>query len=220
MKYVTRKLKNGDKKVIIPPSLEDILKENFDYSRYIENYLSSEIDYEKLEELYYSITENRKLVDPNIQKLYEDFENDIVSVQWEYEKDQLNKNKYNKKMKNIAQKYYENLQKLTKFNLQKENEFKALTVKRQELVNALKQMLEVKEMIETNALDRLNAFINREIPLGKLYAYDLTKLQTSELYRKHYKTLSRYRRQVFSSLLDTEGIYYKPIENLNIKGKK
>ena len=220
MKYVTREITKGVSRIIVPPSLEEILQPNFDYEKYIENYLNMEIDYKKLEELYYNISENNEPVDPNIQKLYEDFENDIIVVQFEYEKDPTHKDICNKKMKAIAQKYYETLQNLINFKLQKENEFKKLTIKREELVNVLKQMLKVKENVESNALNRLNSFINREIPLGKLYIYDLTKLQTTELYRKHYKVLARYKLYVFANLLDTDGIYYKPIENLNIKGKK
>lgn len=220
MQYVNHKIKKGVNKAIIPPTPEEILKDDFDYSKYIDEYLNIEIDYEKLEEMYYSISENKDPVDPNIQKLYENYENEIISVQLEYEKNNIDKKLCIKKMKIIAQKYFEDLQKLVKFKLQKENEYKELSVKRQELVNALNQMLKVKENIELNAQNRLNAFINREIPLGKLYIYDLTKLQTTELYRKHYRALSKYRLHVFANLLDTEGVYYKPIEQLNIKGKK
>lgn len=220
MQYVKHKTKKGVNKAIIPPTPEEILKDDFDYSKYIDEYLNIEIDYEKLEEMYYSISENKDPVDPNIQKLYENYENEIISVQLEYEQNTVDKESCIKKMKIIAQKYFENLQKLVKFKLQKENEYKELSVKRQELVNALNQMLKVKENIELNAQNRLNAFINREIPLGKLHIYDLTKLQTTELYRKHYRALSKYRLHVFANLLDTEGVYYKPIEQLNIKGKK
>ena len=220
MQYVKHKTKKGINKAIIPPTPEEILKEDFDYSKYIQEILNQKIDFETLEELYYSISETNEPADPNIQKLYEEFENDIISIQLEYEKDPVNKDIYNKKMKAIAQKYFENLQSLINFNLQKEREFKELIIKRKELVSVLKQMLEVKKNIELNAQNRLNDFINRKIPLGKLYIYDLTKLQTTELYRKHYKALSNYRLHVFANLLDAEGVYYKPIEQLNIKGKK
>ena len=109
---------------------------------------------------------------------------------------------------------------LNKFKLDQEREFQALTVKRNELLNALNKVLEIKEKIETQAETRLNAFVKREIPVTKLYIYDLIKPTNSEVYKKHRKALEKYKRQIFSRLLNDEGIEYKPIGELNFRKKK
>ena len=91
MQYVKHKTKKGINKAIIPPTPEEILKDDFDYSKYIDEYLNMEIDYEKLEEMYYSISENKDPVDPNIQKIYDYYENEIISVKLEYEQNTVDK---------------------------------------------------------------------------------------------------------------------------------
>lgn len=106
------------------------------------------------------------------------------------------------------------------FKLQKDNKFDALTAKRQELISVLKKLVDVKRNIENGAEDRLTDFVNRKIPLEKLYIYDLTQMQNSDIYLKHRKALEKYRRKVFSRLLDDEGTQYKPIEELHLKRKK
>ena len=127
---------------------------------------------------------------------------------------------YNKAMKKIARTYFDKLKAITSFQLQKEAEFKAITAKRNELVTALNKVVEIKRNIEDGAESRLTAFVNREIPLGKLYIYDLIHLQNNEIYLKNKKKLDEYRRIIVGRLLNDDGVQYKPIKDLNFARKK
>lgn len=221
-KYVTRKISKLAGKVIIPPTPEEILDDQFNYPNYIERILNLKIDYDLLEKFFDS-NEDITPVDPQITKAFEEFENDIIKLQRQYEEEIKKGNlslDYNQAMKKIAQNYFDKLKAITTFKLQKEKEFQALTVKRSELVTVLNKVIDIKRNIENNAESRLTSFVNRKIPLGKLYIYDLTQLQKSEVYLKHKKMLDRYRRIVLSRLLNNEGVQYKPIQQLNFQRKK
>ena len=218
-KYVTRKISKRRGKVIIPPTPEEILDDNFNYHDYVKRILNIKIDNHLLEEFFESSNEDFTPADPEINKAFEDYENAIIEVQKQYELCHTLLD-YNQAMKNIAQSYFDRLKKLTTFKLQKEQEFQALTAKRSELVTILNRVVNIKKNIEDGAESRLLAFVNREIPLGKLYLYDLTQIQNSEVYLKHKKALDTYRRKVFSRLLDQEGAEYKPIEQLHLQRKK
>ena len=222
-KYVTRKISKLAGKVIIPPTPEEILDDQFNYPNYIERILNLKIDYDSLEKFFDSNEKDITPVDPQITKAFEEFENDIIKLQRQYEAEIKRGNlslDYNQAMKKIAQNYFDKLKAITTFKLQKEKEFQALTAKRSELVTVLNKVIDIKRNIENNAESRLTSFVNREIPLGKLYIYDLTQLQKSEVYLKHKKMLDRYRRIVFSILLNNEGVQYKPIQQLNFQRKK
>ena len=222
-KYVTRKIRKHVGKVIIPPTPEEILDDNFNYPDYIEHILNLEVDYDLLEEFFDRDKTEFTPVDPRVTEAFEEFENSIIVLQRQYE-DEIKTGTlsldYNQAMKKIAQVYFHKLKVITTFKLQEEKKIQALTTKRSELVTALNRVVDIKRNIENGAESRLTAFVNREIPLGKLYIYDLTELRNREVYLKHKKALDRYRRNVFSKLLDDEGVQYKPIEQLHFQGKK
>lgn len=224
--YVIRKTSKLAGKIIIPPTPEEILADNFNYPDYVQNILEYQIDEEMgqlIDQFLKYKPEDYQKVDPDIEILFDNFEKAIIEIQRQYEIDRQNGNitiDYNKEMKKIAQTYFNHLMALNKFKLDQEREFQALTAKRNELLNALNQVLEIKEKIETQAETRLNAFVNREIPITKLYIYDLIKPTNSEVYKKHRKALEKYKRQIFSRLLNDEGIEYKPIGELNFRKKK
>ncbi len=221
-RYITRKISKNSWKVIIPPTPEEILDDNFNYPDYIKHILNLEVDNNLLEEFFDKDETEFTPVDPRITEAFEEFENSIIILQRQYENEikagTLSLD-YNQSMKKIAQVYFNKLKAITTLKLQKEKEFQALTAKRSELVIALNKVVDVKRNLE-NGANRLTAFVNREIPLGKLYIYDLTELQNSEVYLKHKKVLDRYKRNIFSKLLDTEGVQYKPIEQLHFQRKK
>lgn len=222
-KYVTRKTDKHIGKVIVPPTPEEILDDNFNYPDYIKHILNLEADYDLLEEFFDRDEEDVTPVNPHITEAYEEFENAIVILQKQYE-DEIKTGAlsldYNKAMKKIARTYFDKLKAITSFQLQKEAEFKAITAKRNELVTALNKVVEIKRNIEDGAESRLTAFVNREIPLGKLYIYDLIHLQNNEIYLKNKKKLDEYRRIIVGRLLNDDGVQYKPIKDLNFARKK
>lgn len=222
-KYVTRKISKHVGKVIIPPTPEEILDEHFNYPDYIEHILNLKVDRDLLEEFFDSNESDFTPVDHRVTEAFEEFENTIIVLQKQYE-DEIKTGTlsldYNRAMKKIAQAYFDKLKSITTFKLQKEQKFDAFSIKMSELVSALNQVVDIKRNIENGAESRLTAFVNREIPLGKLYIYDLTKIQNSKVYLKHKKALDKYRSNVFSKLLDDKGVQYKPIEQLHFQRKK
>lgn len=217
------KISKSSGKVIVPPTPEEILDDNFNYPDYIKHILNLEADYDLLEEFFDRDEEDVTPVNPHITEAYEEFENAIVILQKQYE-DEIKTGTlsldYNKAMKKIARAYFDKLKAITSFQLQKEAEFKAITAKRNELVTALNKVVEIKRNIEDGAESRLTAFVNREIPLGKLYIYDLIHLQNNEIYLKNKKKLDEYRRIIVGRLLNDDGVQYKPIKDLNFARKK
>lgn len=223
MSYVIHKEKNTIY-TIFPPYIEEVLDKDFDYPAYIQKEINQIYDKEFLED-WFDFTPEKpiKQVDHELAKLWDDYENAIIALQKAYEDDLENGSfsmDYNAEMKKVAQEYQEKLENMQKLKLQKENEFKALTAKRTELVSALSQMLEVKRNIEENSDKRLNDFVQRKIPLGKLYIYDLTHLKKGKPYSEHLKRLYYYRRHVLASMLNDEGAYYKQIKDLNFQRKQ
>lgn len=210
---------NTSLKNIPTPTLEEILSDNFDYETYLKNYLDKPSD--TTSEHSNNISKPNQ-TDPRIQKLLDEFKRHITHIQCQYEADLKTgqTHNYTQKMKQIAQKYYKQIQSIIKLKLQKENEFKALTAKRQELISVLKQVANIKAQIESQAESRLNAFVDKQIPIGKLYIYDLTHMRSTEVYRQNQTKLENYRRLVFANLQNAENAYCKPIEQLNIKGKQ
>lgn len=221
--YVTRRISKHQSKTIIPPTPEEILEDNFNYPDYIEKCLNLKIDYDLFEKFFDSSNDNYSPVDPQISEAFDDFEKSIIEIQKQYEEDLKTKNQsqdYNQAMKKVAKAYFDKLKKINELKLQKEQEFKALTAKREELVNVLNKVVGIKRKIETGSESRLTAFVNRQIPLGELYVYDLTGNTKSSIYSSHRKALERYKRHVFGTLLNTEGIEYKPISKLNFQRSK
>ena len=226
--YVFHDIEKNTKIFIIPPTIEEILDDNFNYSDYIEQNLIKQVnsnDYTKKqfyqEFLDEEIPSRSPLDDALIKNgLLQSYENEIITIQKQYEESPKGKSQslnYNEAMKQIAQKYYEQLKPLIKFKLQKENEHKALIIKHMELLSVIKQVVEVKSSIESTSENRLNDFINKKIPLGKIYIYDLIHIPHGKLSSHQKKFLNKVKRQVFSNLQDQEGIYYKPISELHFK---
>ena len=220
MNYINKNI-NGQNKVIIPPSPDEILEENFDYPKYIERIVNIQMDQKELENLYYNL--KVEPVDPKITKLFKDFEQQIIKIQTIYENDLKAGTipmDYNEEMQTIAKKFFQKLNNHPNAKLEKDANIKALTAKREELLNALNQVLKQKANVEENSLDRLKAFTSRKIPLGKLYIYDLINFRKTAIDRKYFKGLEKYRLHVLANLISEEGIYTKPIENLHFQGKK
>ena len=201
MNYINKNI-NGQNKVIIPPSPDEILEENFDYPKYIERIVNIQMDQKELENLYYNLK-------VKIQTIYE---NDLKAGTITMD--------YNEEMQTIAKKFFQKLNNHPNAKLEKDANIKALTAKREELLNALNQVLKQKANVEENSLDRLKAFTSRKIPLGKLYIYDLINFRKTAIDRKYFKGLEKYRLHVLANLISEEGIYTKPIENLHFQGKK
>lgn len=223
MKYIIRKINDNQHRIILPPAPEEILDSNFDYSNYVEKVLNTKVDSSALEDIYHNTPENITPDITKIERLFNNFENKIIKIQSTYEND-LNAGTitmdYNEEMKKIAEEYFQKLEALVTYKLQKEKNFQALTAKRAELVSVLKQVLAIKANIENNSNARLHSFINREMPLGQLYLYDLTHIKNTDISKRERQILNKYRRQVFANLISEEGAYTKPIDQLHIKGKK
>ena len=126
---------------------------------------------------------------------------------------------YNKAMKEIAQNYFNFLQRQIKYRLKPKKNIKRLYIKRKNKFFSSRTITRRKSPIEADSDKRIQAFLNKEIPLGKLYYYDLKRALKSEIYIRHRRNLENYRRFFLANLITTDGIYSKPIEELNFRRK-
>ena len=211
MDYAWHEIAKGARVIILPPSIDEVLENNFNYPDYIKKYLieRQKIDDEYLTKLYYREISEDEIIDegkPLRNMLIElglndDFEREISQVQKIYEDDLKEKKvtmDYNNLMKLIAQKYYDILQK----SANKDSD------------NILKQ----KELIA--AKERLNDYQEGKISFGKLYISDLQKVKRNEIKVKDRKRLIKNFQTVLYALQSEEGIYDKKVEELNLRRKR
>lgn len=221
MDKVTHVGRNGLPIPIGQPMPEEVLSEDFDYSKYVEDQLSDLSD-EELDDLLYSKREHLEPLKGDELTFFNNYLEAIAAIQTIYEKDLKNGSvsiDYNKAMKEIAQKYFNALQNQIKYRLKRQNTIKRLTFKRKKHTSALKKINRQKPSFQANSDERIQAFLNGKIPLGKLYYYDLNRALQNEVYSRHKRNLERYRKHLLSKLINYEGIYDKPIEELNFQGK-
>lgn len=212
---------NGMPIPIDPPMPEEVLSEDFDYSKYIEKEIQPLSD-EEIDELLYS--KNEPLEPPKYEKstIFNNYINKIKTIQMIYEDDLktgLVSIDYNKAMKEIAQNYFNFLQRQIKYRLKHKKNIKRLSIKRKNKFFPSRTITRRKSPIEADSDKRIQAFLNKEIPLGKLYYYDLKRTLKSEIYIRHRRNLENYRRHFLANLITTDGIYSKPIEELNFRRK-
>lgn len=211
MDYAWHEIAKGARVIILPPSIDEVLENNFNYPDYIKKYLieRQKIDDEYLTKLYYReisedeiIDEGKPLRNTLIELgLNDDFEREIIQIQKIYEDDLKEKKAtldYNNLMKLIAQKYYDILQK----SANKDSD------------NILKQ----KELIA--AKERLNDYQEGKISFGKLYISDLQKVKRNEIKVKDRKRLIKNFQTILYALQSEEGIYDKKVEELNLRRKR
>ena len=211
MDYAWHEIAKGVRVIILPPSIDEVLENNFNYPDYIKKYLieRQKIDDEYLTKLYYREISEDEIIDegkPLRNMLIElglndDFEREIIQIQNIYEDDLKEKKAtldYNNLMKLIAQKYYDILQK----SANKDSD------------NILKQ----KELIA--AKERLNDYQEGKISFGKLYISDLQKVKRNEIKVKDRKRLIKNFQTVLYALQSEEGIYDKKVEELNLRRKR
>lgn len=211
MDYAWHEITKGVRVIILPPSIDEVLENNFNYPDYIKKYLieRQKIDDEYLTKLYYREISEDEIIDevkPLRNMLIElglndDFEREIIQIQKIYEDDLKEKKAtldYNNLMKLIAQKYYDILQK----SANKDSD------------NILKQ----KELIA--AKERLNDYQEGKISFGKLYISDLQKVKRNEIKVKDRKRLIKNFQTILYALQSEEGIYDKKVEELNLRRKR
>ena len=211
MDYAWHEIAKGARVIILPPSIDEVLENNFNYPDYIKKYLieRQKIDDEYLTKLYYREISEDEIIDegkPLRNMLIElglndDFEREIIQIQKIYEDDLKEKKAtldYNNLMKLIAQKYYDILQK----SANKDSD------------NILKQ----KELIA--AKERLNDYQEGKISFGKLYISDLQKVKRNEIKVKDRKRLIKNFQTILYALQSEEGIYDKKVEELNLRRKR
>ncbi len=211
MDYAWHEIAKGVRVIILPPSIDEVLENNFNYPDYIKKYLieRQKIDDEYLTKLYYREISEDEIIDegkPLRNMLIElglndDFEREIIQIQKIYEDDLKEKKAtldYNNLMKLIAQKYYDILQK----SANKDSD------------NILKQ----KELIA--AKERLNDYQEGKISFGKLYISDLQKVKRNEIKVKDRKRLIKNFQTILYALQSEEGIYDKKVEELNLRRKR
>lgn len=211
MDYAWHEIAKGVRVIILPPSIDEVLENNFNYPDYIKKYLieRQKIDDEYLTKLYYREISEDEIIDegkPLRNMLIElglndDFEREIIQIQKIYEDDLKEKKAtldYNNEMKLIAQKYYDILQK----SANKDSD------------NILKQ----KELIA--AKERLNDYQEGKISFGKLYISDLQKVKRNEIKVKDRKRLIKNFQTILYALQSEEGIYDKKVEELNLRRKR
>lgn len=211
MDYAWHEIAKGVRVIILPPSIDEVLENNFNYPDYIKKYLieRQKIDDEYLTKLYYReisedeiIDEGKPLRNTLIELgLNDDFEREIIQIQKIYEDDLKEKKAtldYNNLMKLIAQKYYDILKK----SANKDSDY----------------ILKQKELIA--AKERLNDYQEGKISFGKLYISDLQKVKRNEIKVKDRKRLIKNFQTVLYALQSEEGIYDKKVEELNLRRKR
>ncbi len=210
-------------KEMLPPSIEEILKDDFDYAKYVKGSECFGTNTPSDIEIEFPIDFEEKPSDnPSVEEaenhIFEDFESQIIALQRQYEEERKNQNftiDYNQAMKEAVQQYFDKLNSLTTFKLEKEKQVQQI----QGPVSDLNQIAQIEREIEMTAEARLQAFINGEISLRKLYIYDLTRLQGTKVYHNHKRIIEDRRRKIISKLLNGEGASYRPIEELNFRKK-
>lgn len=211
MDYAWHEIAKGARVIILPPSIDEVLENNFNYPDYIKKYLieRQKIDDEYLTKLYYREISEDEIIDegkPLRNRLIElglndDFEREIIQIQKIYEDDLKEKKAtldYNNLMKLIAQKYYDILKK----SANKDSDY----------------ILKQKELIA--AKERLNDYQEGKISFGKLYISDLQKVKRNEIKVKDRKRLIKNFQTVLYALQSEEGIYDKKVEELNLRRKR
>lgn len=216
MNEITHLGKNNIPIPITPPMPKTVLKEDFDYSKYIERELETAYNLD-IDKLLYSKEE--KLPPLKYKNLFNKYLINIMSIQAIYEadlKENIKSIDYNQSMKEIAQTYLNSIQKLIKYKIDRQKKVKAIIAKPKHF--RFKKTT-FKNTNKKNSDARINAFLNREIPLGKLYYGDIKKVLQNDVYAHHHKNFENYKRHLLANLIDSEGIYTEPIENLHLKGK-
>ena len=211
MDYAWHEIAKGARVIILPPSIDEVLENNFNYPDYIKKYLieRQKIDDEYLTKLYYREISEDEIIDEGKKKkntlielgLNDDFEREIIQIQKIYEDDLKEKKAtldYNNLMKLIAQKYYDILKK----SANKDSDY----------------ILKQKELIA--AKERLNDYQEGKISFGKLYISDLQKVKRNEIKVKDRKRLIKNFQTVLYALQSEEGIYDKKVEELNLRRKR
>ena len=128
-KFVWHEIEKGARVIILPPPIDEILKDDFNYPDYITKYLiqNQVYDEEYITKLFFNelsdyeiIEENNPLRDMLIDEgLNEAYEKEIIEIQKIYETDLKEKKysiDYTSAMKKIAKKYYDIL-KIKKTNI-------------------------------------------------------------------------------------------------------
>ncbi len=202
-------IRNGN--YIEEPSIDEVLDDNFDYLIYRKNNIRNTLDDQDIidedidiEELFKEFIngnfEGVVEVSENIKILNEYYER-IRDVQLSYERDKTMNPTY--MMKVIAKTYSDKL-----------NEYEMLEETRKRFVDVLKGVLikkkeEDRERLEEErrekilhdeSLDRINKFLNKEIPLGSLCLYDIDVLRNTDTYRLNRRKIIKYIRYVYSHL--------------------
>ena len=205
-------IRNGNGDYIDEPTIEDVLDDNFDYSIYRKNsikntsddkgFTDEDIDIEQLYEALFCESSKEEIVEVKEEvKILNEYYERIRDVQWDYERDNSVNPTYT--MKVIAKTYADKL-----------SEYEMLQETREKLVNVLRNVVLKKDEIEKErfeeerriqvlrdeSLNRINMFLNREIPLGGLCLYDIDVLKKSDIYRLNRRKFDKYIRYIFSHL--------------------
>lgn len=212
MEYVERKISKTQRKIILPPLPEEVLNQSFDYQEYVKKAINRNYTQDEIEELFENLKPSQ--IEDDIEKLYQEYEKQIINIQLIYENDYKNNQKtidYNKKMKEIAKNYLQKLNELIKSNSEKEK----LNKKRKELIDTLKKALDQKRKIEKHSKERLEDFEKEPSKIKNLYMYDLSHLSKATLSKENKTLLLQIRQYINAQGI---GVYYKTLDEI-IKGK-
>ena len=183
------------------PTLEEILEDNFSYPKYAQDQIEKYNDYQKDQEELPSAdevlnilynedlntaekkqTENEKYMN-EVGKIYCFLIREIMK---EYEQDfksnSIKEDKYTEEMKKLATEY-----------ISIEENIELTGPMRKRLLEVLKILIKRKEEQELENEQRIQRYLNHEIPLGDLYWEDLPKI-------KYTKTIDRIKRYINSSI--------------------
>ena len=130
-KFAWHQVCKGLRIVILPPTIESVLEDNFNYPDYIQKDIKqrAEEDDDELEKLLYNesidyeVHMRSPLEDALVdESLISEYYKEMSNIQKQYEKDLTDKKitmNYNDAMKKVAQKYYNILQ--TRYTLNQNN---------------------------------------------------------------------------------------------------
>lgn len=153
--YVTRKNNKGVGKIIIPPTLSDILLDDFDYLKYSEYVINinQDIDVDIDELLYGEVCDEQ--ISEEEKKLSAEYVRKILELQRQFEEDY---------QKGKLKKNYTSLMKKTA----------------KELIKALEH-LDEKKQSSIESIIRIELFLKGDIKLRQLHAVDLSFLNNDQL---------------------------------------
>lgn len=202
-----------------PPLIEEIMDDDFDYSTYVQNFMNYDFDDDEIFKEFFSdkvVEEVDEKVPLKIQKLYDEYHNNLLNLMWQYEKG-IKSIDYNQAMKDLTIKYLNDVDDYYKKQDIIETlvtDLKGVCEKKTKEEVLKKSLAEERKKQELASKQRFQSFIDGELSPVKLTPNDLRYLVGSEK-KGHLLMRIRARCKGYLSKEDCD----RTIEELYHEGK-